>query len=214
MNDDAHSTRPSLLMRLRDAHDEAAWRQFVEIYTPLVYGFCRRRDLQEADAADVAQEVMRAVARSMERFEYDPGRGRFRNWLLTVVRSKLNNFLAARQRQPDPASATRLQSLVEETQRGGSEQSEWDTEYHRQVFHWAAGRIRAEFQDSSWQAFWQTAVEQRDGREVATNLGLSLGAVYVAKSRVLARLRQEVHLVDPEELPGAQGFSGTDGIQD
>jgi RNA polymerase sigma-70 factor (ECF subfamily) len=107
-DDDAMRTRASLLVRLRDAGDDSAWRQFVEIYTPLIHGFCRQRDLQEADAADVCQEVMRTVARGAGHFEYDPSRGRFRNWLLTVVRSKLSNFLASRQRQPDPAGPSVL----------------------------------------------------------------------------------------------------------
>jgi RNA polymerase sigma-70 factor (ECF subfamily) len=202
MSNEANRTRPSLLLRLRDARDEAAWGQFVEIYTPLIYGFCRKHDLQDADAADVGQEVLRTVARGMERFEYDPGRGKFRNWLLTVTRSKLNNFFTSRQRQPNPASATSLQQLAE-SQPTAEEQSHWDAEYHRQVFHWAAGRIRGEFQEKSWQAFWQTTVEQRDGKEVAEAVGLSIGAVYVAKSRVLARLKEEIRAVEEEDVPVA-----------
>ena len=106
---DAPITRASLLLRVRDAKDEAAWVQFVQIYTPLIYGYCRSRGLQESDAADVTQEVMRAVARAIARFEYDPQRGKFRNWLLTVVQSKLHNFLAQQQRQPALAGETTLQ---------------------------------------------------------------------------------------------------------
>src|SRR5687768_14200871 len=93
-------TRPTLLERLRNVDNAAAWEQFVEAYTPLIYDFCHRAGLQNADAADVAQEVMRAVAGAIRKFKYDPQRGRFRTWLLTVTRSKLNNFLAKQQRQP------------------------------------------------------------------------------------------------------------------
>ena len=200
MSSDPQRTRPSLLLRIRDAQDGAAWDQFVEIYTPLIFAFCRKRDLQEADAADVCQEVMRTVARSAERFQYDPQRGKFRNWLFTVVRSKLNNFFAGRQRQPDPASATSLQQLAD-VQPTALDQSDWDAEYHRQIFHWAAERIRGEFQEKSWRAFWQTTVEQRDGKEVAESTGLSIGAVYVAKSRVLSRLKQEIQMVEEEDIP-------------
>jgi len=96
---DAPITRPSLLLRVRDVNDNAAWTQFVEIYTPLIYGYCRARGLQEASAADVAQETMRAVVRAIAKFEYDPARGKFRNWLLTVVQSRVSNFLAEQQRQ-------------------------------------------------------------------------------------------------------------------
>ncbi len=197
-------TRPSLLARLRDPDNQRAWEEFVEIYTPLVFGFSRRAGLQEADAADVAQEVMRAVARSMERFEYDPRQGKFRNWLLTVVRSKLHNLLASRQRQPVPWGQSTLHALVEETP-APQEQSDWDVEYHRHLFRWAAERIRADFQETTWQAFWRMTVEQQDGQRVARDLGMSLGAVYVAKSRVLARLRHEIQAVTEEDVPAVPG---------
>jgi hypothetical protein len=93
-------TRPSLLQRLRDPEDVDAWSNFVSLYTPLIFGFCRGRGLTEEDAADVTQETLRAVAGSIGRFDYDPRRSSFRNWLFTVVRSKLNNFLAGQARKP------------------------------------------------------------------------------------------------------------------
>jgi RNA polymerase sigma factor (sigma-70 family) len=192
-------TRPSLLFRVRDASDEGAWRQFVEIYTPLIYGYCRSRGLQESDAADVAQETMRAVAKAIGKFEYNPQRGKFRNWLLTIVQSRLHNFLAQRQRQPDLAGATTLQLEIDRDSRP-ADQSAWEADYYRTIFNWAAGRIRGEFQESTWQAFWRTTIEERDGKEVAESLGLSVGAVYVAKSRVIARLKQEIQSVDAESL--------------
>src|SRR5437764_13203233 len=88
-------TRASLLLRLRDSRDEAAWREFVELYTPLVYGYGRKQGLQDADAADLAQDVLVAVAGAVGRLEYDPKRGSFRNWLFTVVRHRLSNWRAA-----------------------------------------------------------------------------------------------------------------------
>jgi len=197
------ATRPSLLLRIRDAKNQEAWEQFVEIYTPLVYGFCRAHGLQDADAADVAQETMRAVARAMATFEYDPERGRFRSWLHTVVRSKLNNFLATRQRQPELAGHSTLQLKMEGASTA-AEQSSWDAEYHWRMLNWVAERVRGEFQANTWQAFWRTAIDQQDGKEVAQGLGLSVSAVYAAKSRVLARLRQEIQSVDEDTL--AAGF--------
>jgi len=102
-------TRPSLLVRIRDAADREAWRQFVELYAPLVYRFARRRGLQDADAADLTQDVLQAVARSSGRLEYDPRRGTFRGWLFTVDRNKLHTFLR-RQHTADAAHrAGRLQ---------------------------------------------------------------------------------------------------------
>src|SRR5215469_11661133 len=106
-------TRPSLLFRIRDAHDEQAWCQFVDIYAPLVYGFARKRGLQSADAADLTQEVLRAVAGAAGRLEYDPGRGSFRGWLFTVVRNRLRNFLASR-RKPGRSGADGAERLLAE----------------------------------------------------------------------------------------------------
>jgi RNA polymerase sigma factor (sigma-70 family) len=195
--DNAHHTRASLLLQLRDVRNDAAWTRFVEIYTPIVYGFCRNRDLQDADAADVSQEVMRAVARAMEKFEYDPQRGKFRNWLLTVARSKLNNFFNRRQRQPEPHGNTSIQNLMdaEPTQ---AEQSSWDKEYHGRLFHWAAEQLRPTLHEKTWQAFWRTTMQEEDAATVAGELQLSVGAVYVARSRVLARLKEKILSVDPE----------------
>jgi RNA polymerase sigma-70 factor (ECF subfamily) len=186
-------------MRMRDAADQQAWEQFVEIYTPLIYGYCRGRGLQDADAADVAQETMKAVARSMATFEYAPERGRFRTWLFTVVRSKLNSFLARRQRQPELADESSLQLKIEAATTP-TEESGWGAEYHWRILHWAAERVRGEFQENTWRAFWQTAIEHTDGKEVAQGLGMSVSAVYAAKSRVVSRLRTEIRKVDEGAL--------------
>src|SRR5438094_6586974 len=109
------TTRPSLLVRLRDAQDEWAWSQFVEIYAPLVYGFARKHGLQDADAADLTQDVLQAVSGGIRRLDYDPRRGSFRGWLFTVVRNKLRNFLAAQKRPGrgtgDSNAQQRLQEL-------------------------------------------------------------------------------------------------------
>ena len=93
------ATRASLLVRLRDPRDEGAWREFIDLYAPLIYGYARKQGLQDADAADLSQEVLRAVAGAMDRLDYDPRRGAFRNWLFTVVRNKLSNWQAARGRR-------------------------------------------------------------------------------------------------------------------
>jgi len=155
--------------------------------------------LQEGDAADVAQETMRAVAKAIGKFEYDPQRGKFRNWLLTVVQNKLNNFLAHRERQPTLAGETALQREIERDSTGVDETS-WEADYYRGIFNWAVDRIRGEFQESTWQAFWQTTIDERDGKAVAASLGLNVGAIYVAKSRVIARLKAEIQSVDPESV--------------
>jgi RNA polymerase sigma factor (sigma-70 family) len=192
-------TRASLLVRIRDGDDKDAWRQFVRLYAPVVYGFARKRGLQDADAADLMQEVLRSVATAAGRLEYDPRRGSFRGWLYTVTRNKIFNFLDGRRRQARGSGDSGAQErLEEEPDRGQDPAALWDREYERRLFGLAAEQVRGEFQEATWQAFWQTAVEGRGAREVGEQLAMSPGAVYVAKSRVLARLREQVQQLQDE----------------
>src|SRR5262249_49109996 len=106
-------TRASLLLRLRDPRDGAAWGEFAEVYAPLVYGYARKQGLQDADAADLTQDVLTAVAGAVGRLEYDPARGAFRNWLFTVVRRKLLNWRAAQGIRPQGSGDSATQRLLE-----------------------------------------------------------------------------------------------------
>lgn len=192
-------TRASLLVRLRDEGDRAAWQEFVQLYGPVVYGFGRKRGLQDADAADLMQEVFRAVAGAADRLEYDPKRGTFRGWLYTVSRNKLLNFLDSRRRQTRGSGDSGTQRQLEEQSAREIDLAQaWEHEYERQLAGRAMERIKGEFQPATWQAFWRTAVEGQSAREVGSALGLSAGAVYVNKSRVLARLREEVQRLQDE----------------
>jgi RNA polymerase sigma-70 factor (ECF subfamily) len=195
------ATRASLLVRIRDPHDTEAWRQFVRLYSAVVYGFARRRGLQDADAADLMQEVFRAVASSAGRLDYDPRRGSFRSWLYTVTRNKLYNFLDGRKRQAIGSGDSGAQEALErQPVEDGDAAALWDQEYERRVFHWAAEQVRGEFQESTWEAFRLTAVEGRSAKDAGGRLGMSAGAVYVAKSRVLARLKEQVRLLEDEGI--------------
>src|SRR6516165_2795380 len=149
------ATRPSLLMRLRDPMDERAWGEFVEIYGPLVHRVARRRGLQDADAADLVQEVFRAVAGAIERYDPDPARGSFRGWLSTIARNLIVNILNAQRRHPRGSGDTQIQQLLESQPAPGCEESVlFDAEYHRRLLHWAVERIRDEFSETVWLAFW------------------------------------------------------------
>ena len=196
--DKSPATRPSLLVRIRDTRDEQAWRQFVEIYAPLVDHYGRKHGLQAADAADLAQEVLQVVTSTVARFDYDPRRGSFRGWLFTVTRNKLRRLAARRQRQPRATGETAVRELIEQQASPEPDEDAWNQEYQRRLFTWAAGQIRDRFQDSTWRAFWRTAVEDEPAQSVADELGMTLGAVYIAKSRVLSRLRRLVRQVTDE----------------
>jgi RNA polymerase sigma factor (sigma-70 family) len=192
---DSPQTRLSLLIRLRDSQDHQAWTEFVEVYAPLIYDFVYKQGLQDADAADLTQEVLRAVARAIKRFEYDSRRGTFRGWLFTMVRNKLRNFLVRRKRQCQGSGDSTVQKMLDEYPAPQEDQAEaWERECERRRFNWAAERARSEVQDSTWQAFWRTAVEGQSGQEVAEALGLRVASVYVAKGRVMARIKE--HLKD------------------
>jgi RNA polymerase sigma-70 factor (ECF subfamily) len=191
----SQSTRPSLLMRLRDAGDAGAWATFVDVYTPLVYGYLRRRGLQDADAADVAQEVMTEVARSIRAFEYQPERGRFRDWLGTLARRRLARFLE-RQRRGTAAEGEGALGEVAAPQA----EPEWADEFNAHLLRAALERVRPHFEPPTWDAFRRVWLDGRAAPEVAAELGQPVEAVYVAKSRVLKRLQEEVLLL-AEDLP-------------
>lgn len=195
------ATRLSLLVRLRDARDDGAWSQFVEIYAPLVYGFARKHGLQDADAADLTQDVLQAVSGAIRKLDYDPRRGSFRGWLFTVARNKLRNFLAKQKRPGRGTGDSDAQRRLQEVPAPAEDQAAWwDQEHERRVFAWAAAQVRGHFQESTWQAFWQTAVEGKTGPAVARGLGLSVAAVYLAKGRVMARLKELIQETLDESL--------------
>jgi RNA polymerase sigma-70 factor (ECF subfamily) len=198
---DSPDTRPSLLVRIRDAQDRDAWRQFVELYGPVVYRFGRKRGLQDADAADLTQTVLQAVSGAIGRLDYDSARGAFRGWLFAIVRNQLSKMQGRERRAPRGSGGTSAQEMLhEQPAREEGEEALWDREYKHQRFRWAAERARGEFAENSWQAFWQTAVEGRPAADVAGSLGMKLGALYTARSRVLKRIRQEIQELNDEEL--------------
>jgi RNA polymerase sigma-70 factor (ECF subfamily) len=192
-------TRPSLLVRLKAPRDERAWAEFVEIYEPLISRLARRKGLQEADADDLTQDVLRAVAGAIEHWDPDTARGSFRSWLFRITRNLIVNLMAARRRQTASygTGGTDMVALIEAQPAAEVEDSAlFDAEYRRRVFALAADRIRGHFHQATWQAFWRTGVEGQDVHSVAVALGLTPGAVYVARSRVMARLRQEIEQIE------------------
>jgi RNA polymerase sigma factor (sigma-70 family) len=195
--DDLPGTRHSLIVKLRDPANSAEWAEFMALYEPLVYRLARRKGLQDADALDICQEVFRAVAGAVERWQ--PGRGSFRGWVSQITRNLLINFLTRGLRHPRGSGESSVQELLEaQPADDPSATALFEAEYERQIFRWAAEEIRNEFAPATWQAFWSTAVEGRVPTEVAALLGISAGAVYVARSRVLARLKRRIEQLGNE----------------
>jgi RNA polymerase sigma-70 factor (ECF subfamily) len=138
------------------------------------------------------------VSGAIQSLQYDPARGSFRGWLYTVARNKLNDFLAQRKRTSPGSGDSAVQTLLEEQPARDQEEATWQRDYEQRLFAWAAEHIRGEFHESTWQAFWQVAVEGKSGDETARALRLSVGAVHVAKSRVLARLKKQIKELQEE----------------
>ena len=188
------ATRPSLLLRIRDPRDTQSWQDFVDVYGPLVYGYCRRRGLQDADAAEVMQEVLLQVNRSMSAFDYHPDQGRFRHWLGAVIRSKLSRLY--RRNHPERAN-----SLMDEF-RSITRDTQWNEEFNRHLLQTALEQIRPHFTDTTWCAFELVWVEGVPATDAAARLAEPLDRIYVAKSRVLKRLQAAVReLADDAVLP-------------
>jgi len=154
---DLPATRPSLLVRIRDAADKEAWQQFVSVYAPVVYGFARKHGLQDSDAGDLTQDVFLAVSGAVNRLDYDPKRGLFRGWLFTVARNKLHDFLHARQRRQQASGGSDAQVFLEE--QPARDEDLWEAEYRQHLFLWAVEQVKGRFEESSWRAFWSVAVE-------------------------------------------------------
>jgi len=185
-------TRASLLLRIRDPANRLAWGEFVQLYGPLIHACGMHKGLQDADAADLVQEVLRRVSRAAAKFDYDRSRGTFRGWLLTVTLNEIRKSAARKSRQASGTGDTHMQGLLAEQPEDTRPDEEWDREYQWNMFHWAAERVKPEFREATWRAFWMTVVEQKSIEETAKQLKLSVGAVYIARSRVTARIRQEI----------------------
>lgn len=177
----------SLLKRLRVPGETKAWDRFVELYSPVLFSWARRVQMQEADAADLVQEVFALLVRKLPAFEYDPGKG-FRNWLRTVTLNKWRELLRKRSGAPPLDNQTLLDQIPAPAEEGPF----WETEYRAMLMRRLLDGLRADFQPATWQACWACAVDGRSATEVGQQLKMSAGAVRAAKFRVLARLRDEL----------------------
>jgi RNA polymerase sigma-70 factor (ECF subfamily) len=167
--------------------DDAAWKRFVDLYSPLLPSWLRRQGVRSQDADDLVQEVLGVVVRELPEFRHNRRPGAFRSWLRTILVNRLRGFWRARQGQPGAAG----QELEQLEDPNGALSRLWDLEHDRHVLARLMELIQPEFALATWQAFWRTTVDEEPAAAVARELGLSVNAVWLAKSHVLRRLRQE-----------------------
>jgi RNA polymerase sigma factor (sigma-70 family) len=183
-------TSDTLIGRLQADANGPAWGLLVEVYGPLIYRFCRRRGLQDADARDVSQSVFLAIRQGIQRFEFDPAKGKFRSWLGTI---------AAREISRSQQRAQRAGQATEQATAGHSQPLEndavWVVEFNSHLCDVALGRIRPDFEELTWQAFELLWIHDQKPAVVAAQLNKPIDWVYQVKYRVVRRLEKEILLL-------------------
>ncbi|HVS36364.1 MAG TPA: sigma-70 family RNA polymerase sigma factor, partial [Gemmataceae bacterium] len=182
------STSSSLLLRLHRPGEQAAWNRFADLYTPLLLFWAGRMGLSAPDARDLVQDVFVTLIQKLPQFQYQPGKGTFRSWLRTVAENRWRDSLRKRAAAPQNAGPAPLEDVV--VPDGAA--AVWETEYRQHLIGRAMQIMQSDFEAKTWKACWAVVVDGRSGAEVAADLGLTIEAVYAARSRVLRRLRQEL----------------------
>ena len=181
-----HTTPVSLLERLRQPDEDRAWDRFVELYTPLLLYWAQRTGMQSQDAADLVQEVFITLVNKLPEFNYDQARS-FRGWLRTVIMNKWRD----RQRKNQGRNAGNDIGLSGVVSPNDLEAS-WDQEQNDQLVRRALEVMKDEFEPATWKSCWGMIVDGKSAAELAGELHISENAVYIAKCRVLRKLRQEL----------------------
>jgi len=190
------------LLEKAQAQDPAAWDRLVTLYTPLVYHWCRSASLRRDDIEDVGQEVFRAVAVSLRDFRHDRQVGSFRGWLRVIVRNKLIDWWRLEGTREQAEGGTSHQRFMQSIPEPDEQQLTQET---RLLYENALELLQGEFSRQSWQAFWSVTVEEQSPEDVAPQVGISVGSVYTARSRILQRFRREFAELLPEVADKPQG---------
>ena len=185
-------TSTSLLDRLRSQADAASWQRLVELYSPLIRGWLRRHGLADHDSDDLVQEVLSVVMRRIPEFRRNERTGSFRRWLRTITVNCVRDFWRSKRARPLATGDSNILKMLEELEDPGSGLSRlWDEEHDRHVAGRLLELIQHDFEPTTWKAFRRLVLDGAAPEVVATELEITTNAVYIAKSRVLSRLRQE-----------------------
>jgi RNA polymerase sigma factor (sigma-70 family) len=193
-------TRASLLVRLKDWEDQQSWRDFYEIYWRLILSAARKAGLSEEEAHDALQETVLAVAKEIREFNYDPQKGRFKNWLLRQAKWRIADQLRKRQRNlhqpPVGASKTELMAQVPDPASVNVPENFWDEQWQQNLLAVAHERVKTQVEPRTFQIYQQHVLKEVPAATVAKVLGVSRTQVYVAKHRVQARLKRELKALE------------------
>jgi RNA polymerase sigma-70 factor (ECF subfamily) len=183
-----------LLNRLRLQPDAQSWQRLVELYTPLIQGWLRRHGVPPADADDLTQEVMAVVVRELPRFEHNQQRGAFRNWLRTIAVNRLRALWRSSRRRALATGDSDFLKMLDELEDPQSNLSQlWDQQHDQHVARRLMELVEPQFEPTTWRAFRRVVLDGAKAAAVAAELGISVNAVLLAKSRILSRLREEMH---------------------
>ncbi|HMP80670.1 MAG TPA: sigma-70 family RNA polymerase sigma factor [Pirellulaceae bacterium] len=196
------STSPSLLLRIRNAHDNGAWQEFMDLYSPVICDYCLRAGLQASDADDIVQDVMSIVSSAIQKFEYDPAKGRFRSWLGTIAANRIRNHFAKLSNRNNQSLHGFESDLthISISQTYADPDLAWVELFTERIFQVAWMRIRPEISEVQCHCFEATWVRNEDAADVARSMQIPVHQVYVNKSRVLKRLEAEVRIL-AQEIP-------------
>lgn len=196
MNDSPPETRASLLVKLRDHQNASAWQEFTDLYTPVIRKTALRTGLQVADVENVVQEVLLAVSQSIDQWLANPLRGSFRGWLSRIAKNKTLDLLTRKATRPESGPSREWDAIPAAL---SSLSSYWDQEYRWELFVRVAKHVREAVAEATWQAFWLSTIENRPIADVARQLGVRQGVVYLSRCRVLDRIRKLVKQWESEE---------------
>ena len=191
-------TRHSLIIRLKDQRNNLAWTEFLCAYEPFLLRLVRKQGTPERHVADVSQQLLIAIAKSVEGWEPDGKSASFRRWLGCVARNVAIKFMMRERKQITGQGGSDFLTVLEEAI-DSSVNGELPHQYQQELILWAAERVRSEFRESSWRAFWETEVAGRSIAEVSKDLGVSVGSVYMSRSRIFARIRVIIEEVLDED---------------
>ena len=187
-------TRQSLIVRLKSEQNELAWRDFVCAYEGFLNQLVRRQGVPERHVPDITQQILLTIARSIDGWKDDGNAASFRRWLSTVSRNVVIRFMSRERKQAGGIGGSDLVAQLQNVEDKPDEQHIRRYQHERIV--WAAELVRHEFLETSWRAFWATVIEERPVDEVALELNVSPGSIYMSRSRIMARIKKKVAEVE------------------